>query len=68
MLAVFASVFFFDLSAASERYLMAILFAAVIPLFVLQFSKRCPRCGANLGWQVRMGIPRNCKRCAVRFT
>ncbi len=33
----------------------------------LQFSRRCPRCGANIGTQTRLTLPAACKRCGVRL-
>ncbi len=65
---VVGAIQFLNLSEATERILIGLLFAAVIAMSLLQFSKRCPRCGANLGWQVRLGIPENCEKCGVRLT
>lgn len=41
--------------------------AGVGLIVILQFAKRSPCCGANLGWQVRLGIPKNCKKCGVQL-
>ncbi len=68
MFLVFGAVEFLDLSEGTERILIGVLFAAVIPACWLQFSKRCPKCRANLGWQVRLWIPQNCKKCGVRLS
>ncbi len=68
MFLVFGAVQFLDLSEGTERILIGVLFAAVIPMLLLQFSKRCPKCRVNLGWQVRLGIPENCKKCGVRLS
>ena len=68
MFLVFGAVQFLDLSEGTERILTGVLFAAVIPACLLQFSKRCPKCRANLGWQVRLRIPQNCKKCGVRLS
>lgn len=54
-----------DLSKSTETNLMGAILAAVIVLGLLQFSKRCPECGTNLGWQVRLGIPDRCRKCGV---
>jgi hypothetical protein len=34
---------------------------------LLQFSARCPYCGANLGLQTRLKLPDACKECGVAF-
>ena len=31
----------------------------------LQFRQRCPRCGYRLGFQSRLLVPDNCKKCGV---
>jgi len=56
---------FLDLSERTAANLMGVLFGTVIVLGLLQFAKRCPNCGANLGWQVRLGVPRTCRKCGV---
>ena len=56
---------FLDLSENTEANLMGAFFGAAIVLALLQFAKRCPSCGANLGCQVRLGIPKNCHKCGV---
>lgn len=68
MLIVFGAHMFFEPPEFISQLMIAVLFAAVIPAVMLQFAKRCPKCGANLGWQVRLGIPPNCKKCGVRLT
>lgn len=65
---VIGAVQFLDLSEGTERNMIGVLFGAVIVMSLLQFSKRCPKCRANLGWQLRLGIPRNCKKCGVRLS
>ncbi len=32
---------------------------------VIQFSQRCPRCEYRLGFQSRLLVPENCKKCGV---
>ena len=59
---------FLDLSEAMARNSIGVLFAGAIVMLALQYSKRCPRCRANLGRQARMGIPENCKKCGVRLS
>ena len=56
---------FLDLSGGSVASIMAILAGGVVVAVYLQFSERCPSCQANLGWQVRLGIPDKCRRCGV---
>jgi uncharacterized protein (DUF983 family) len=46
---------------------MGALLGAVIVSVALQFSKRCPNCRANLGWQVRLGAPETCRKCGARL-
>ena len=45
------------------------LWIAVVALALfsagLQFSRCCPRCGANIGTQSRLVLPANCHRCGV---
>ena len=43
--------------------LIGTMFGGAIVAVLLQFAARCPGCGANLGWQRRLGIPRNCGKC-----
>lgn len=33
----------------------------------LQFLRRCPRCGANIGTQTRLRRPAACRRCGTRL-
>jgi hypothetical protein len=33
----------------------------------IQFSERCPRCGYNLGFQVRLLLPERCERCGGAY-
>lgn len=56
---------FFEISKRTQDSLIGTIFGAVIVLCLLQFSKRCPNCQANLGWQVRLGIPKNCHKCGA---
>jgi hypothetical protein len=48
-----------------------ILWLSAILLIViysgLQFTRRCPRCGANIGWQTRLKMPSACARCGTRM-
>ncbi|MDH3219014.1 MAG: hypothetical protein OEO19_05710 [Gammaproteobacteria bacterium] len=54
---------FFDVSQRTRDALIGTIFGAAIVLSLLQFSKRCPYCRANLGWQARLGIPGHCRKC-----
>lgn len=56
---------FFSLSKTSQDILTGTLFGAAIVLCLLQFRKRCPDCGSNLGLQRRLGIPRTCAKCGA---
>ena len=64
-LGVVAAIELLDLSETTRNCLMGTLFGAVIVSGLLQFAMRCPNCGANLGWQVRLGIPKNCRKCGI---
>jgi uncharacterized membrane protein YeaQ/YmgE (transglycosylase-associated protein family) len=65
VLGAIAAIELLDVSEQTQTNLIGTLFGAVIVLVLLQFSQRCPKCSANLGWQVRLGIPKNCHRCGV---
>ena len=56
---------FVELSERTEANMIGTFFGGAIVLALLQFTKRCPKCGANLGWQVRLGAPKNCHKCGV---
>lgn len=58
---------FTDLPESWERNMIGTFFGAAIVAVLLQFSARCPRCGANLGWQRRLGIPKTCSRCGEKL-
>lgn len=64
-LGVIGAIELLDLSARTQNALMGIVFGAVVAGAALQFSKRCPTCRSNLGWQVRLGIPKQCKKCGT---
>jgi hypothetical protein len=43
-----------------------LVFIALVGLGIfIQFSQKCPRCGYRLGFQSRLLLPRNCKKCGV---
>jgi len=46
------------------------VFGLVIAAGFLQFSARCPSCGARLGLQSRLLVPEHCRVCgaALRIT
>lgn len=56
---------FVEISKGMRDNLIGILFGAAIVLSLLQFAKRCPNCRANLGCQVRLGIPKTCRNCGA---
>lgn len=58
---------FFETSKRTQHSLIGTIFGAVIVLCLLQFAKRCPNCRANLGSQVQLGIPMNCRKCGVNL-
>lgn len=68
LLAVVAADSLLDLPDGVPRNMVGVLFGAALVMVLLQFAKRCPRCRANLGWQVRLGVPRQCRRCGVRLS
>ncbi len=56
---------FFPPSNTTHDNLIGTMFGAAIVLCLLQFKKCCPDCGANLGLQRRLGIPKKCAKCGV---
>jgi hypothetical protein len=56
---------FVEISEDTQKNLIGVLFGAAIVLSLLQFVKRCPNCRANLGCQVKLGIPRICRKCGA---
>ncbi len=58
---------FLDLSERTERSIMGALLGAGVVAVALQFSKRCPNCQANLGWQTRLGVAERCRTCGARL-
>ena len=64
-LGVVGAIELLDLSEGTQNKLFATLFGAVIILCLLQFAKRCPNCRSNLAWQVRLGVPKYCRKCGV---
>mgnify|MGYP001820689309 CR=1 FL=1 len=56
---------FFEISERTRDSLIGTIFGGAIVLLLLQFAKRCPKCRANLGWQLRLGIPRHCHKCGA---
>ena len=58
---------FTDISDRTRDNLIGTMFGAAIVLSLLQFKQRCPTCGANLGWQLRLGIPRSCHKCGAKL-
>ena len=64
-LGVVGAIELLDLSEGTQDNLFGTLFGAVIIFCLLQFAKRCPNCRSNLGWQISLGIPKNCHKCGV---
>lgn len=47
--------------------MLAGLLIVVLVAARIQFSQKCPACGARLGFQTRLLLPPACKRCGVSF-
>ena len=56
---------FFEISKRVQDNLVGTLFGAAIVLCLLQFTKRCSISRANIGWKIRLGIPKNCHKCGA---
>lgn len=67
-LCMIGTIEFLELSEKTEANLIGTFFGAAIVLVFLQFAKRCPKCRINLGWQVRLGVPKNCHKCGVSLS
>lgn len=50
-----------------EGILLAGLLAVVVVAVRIQFSQKCPACGARLGYQTRLWLPAACRWCGVAF-
>jgi hypothetical protein len=66
LVTVFSLVFHISGSVLNYTFIGFIV-VFVIPGALIQFSERCPRCGARLGFQTRLILPNECKRCGVRL-
>lgn len=66
-----AAVIVFDLLVQPRKGTGAIMMSGLIVLVLtaarIQFSQKCPACGARLGLQTRLLLPRECGRCGVSF-
>ena len=58
---------FLEISERTQNNLIGTLFGAAIVLSLLQFARCCPNCHVNLGWQLRLGIPKNCVKCGQQL-
>ena len=58
-----------DLIIGISRMVASFAFLVLIALvglgIFIQFSQKCPRCGYRLGFQSRLLVPHNCKKCGV---
>jgi hypothetical protein len=54
-------------SSEGRWMVVGLVVALVAGATYVQFSGRCPRCGALLGRQTRLVLPRKCKACGVAF-
>jgi lipopolysaccharide export LptBFGC system permease protein LptF len=58
-----------DLIIGMSRMAASFVFLGLVALaglgIFIQFSQKCPACGYRLGFQTRLLIPNNCKKCGV---
>lgn len=47
--------------------MMGVLLIIVVVAARIQFGQKCPACGARLGFQTRLLLPRACRKCGVAF-
>lgn len=64
-MALLAATVLWPFGAHGQRMVFAILLVVVGGSVLIQFSAACPRCGARLGLQTRLLLPRACKKCGV---
>lgn len=53
------------LAPGLDTTLLILLALIVLYSIRLQFSQKCPGCGARLGFQTRLLLPDHCGRCGV---
>lgn len=58
-----------DLIIGMSRMVASFAFLVLVALagvgIFIQLSQKCPRCGYRLGFQTRLMVPDNCKKCGV---
>lgn len=64
-MALLAATVAWPFGAHGQRMLFAVLLIVAGGSVLIQFSARCPRCGAQLGLQTRLLLPPACRRCGV---
>ncbi len=57
----------FDLSRAAVIAGFVVMLTLVAVGAVIQFSERCPSCGARIGVQSGLRIPASCRKCGAAF-
>lgn len=55
------------LSSWAKTVPWTLLAVAALPVILLQFSVRCPRCGYRIGRRSVLLLPSRCPRCTVSF-
>ena len=55
------------LSQGMEFFLGGFFVVLAIVGGVIQFSARCPNCGARIGMQSRLVLPKRCAKCNISF-
>lgn len=57
--------FFIGFTPQAAWCVFIVLIALTLAAVFIQFRQRCPRCGYRLGFQSRLVVPDNCKKCGV---
>jgi hypothetical protein len=50
-----------------ELFLGGLFVALAIVGGIIQFSEKCPNCGARIGMQSRLVLPARCVKCGISF-
>ena len=50
-----------------EYFIGVIFIVLALAGAVLQFSEKCPNCGARIGFQSRLILPPRCAKCKISF-
>jgi len=57
----------FGITSAMAFWLFVILISLALLAGFIQFSQKCPGCGYRIGFQSRLLLPDNCKKCGVKL-